>query len=181
MNNFRASVMDNEEATLMIHSGGLMNSHDIDNILNHIQDQLDAIPDGPDIPRFRCILPENGLIKASCLNDSAVLFLVSIINNWPGQQLRIIYAEFFPTFYMTVFIPETGLNDGSVLSQFGRSNPELNTDRWTVIEGIEQAHGMEFRFEIDYGSFFYAENLNSILQFKNYQLEVVLTRGNIVE
>ena len=153
MNNFRSSAMNNEEATLVIHSGGSMNYHDVDNILNHIQDQLDALPNGTNIPHFSFMLPENGLIRARCFNDPAVLFLMSIINNWTGQQLMIIFAEFFPTFYLTVFVPEIGLGNDSVISQFGCSNLELNTGRWLVVEGTEQAHAKEFRFETDNGSF----------------------------
>lgn len=149
-----------------------MQSHHVQHFFDYIDNLIENMAEGLPIPQFTRMSLENGLLKVSCSDDVSLMFLVSVINDWPDQSMNIVFAENIPSQYFTITIPETGLNSATVLTQLAVSNSEIEFCRWIILEMVEELNVTNLTFLADSASFLNVQNNDLVLRFRDYLIDV---------
>ena len=165
-----------EKITVQVFQQGFpqtqMTIQEVQNFVNHIDDQLNNFPEGAPRPRIIIITLENEPMKIYCFGDNSLFFIVDAINRWRGPQMDIVLADAMQNFLFSAVIPGNGLDEGRVLIKLNRCNNGLSTSRWRVLGTRHAPIGTEFTFEIDPVSFADIERIGFVLNFDGQAIQM---------
>jgi hypothetical protein len=168
--------MEGEGRNVIMYSSNGFSEHELENLMQHIDERIKKHLQETELPCAVTIIPQGGIIKATCSSYEEIILLVCIVNNWHEHPLDIVYEEYFPNHQLAVFIPEIRLDISKIFSQICKSNRGINSSHWTVAEQAELLTGTQLTFNVDFASFMFVERNHSVLNFKDFQLNVQLIR-----